>query len=452
MGKYQKLICLRGDVTMININYNDKLYATKNNRIVIYEGEIDGSKCYIVKHEAQCHIEIIDYDESIITAIINKSKKENSLSITTHRGINSFKFQESEFGKSISLRKFVYATIHGLEPEDTHSMRIEIIDNTLKGDNIIDLRSNNLKHSGADSMEGLEVLCRPEIASEKYLLVERDNTISIQEYSESLLSIFKNHSLCTLSGQSTSNRQLIKFKTSKYITTHLTKFIMIFNQYFIPSSENESDSITEFARDYPELVSETGDLHCAHINARTWNNCINNTMFMTRQDNQDMSDLIKCFTGNYDAFAISYQIPDGSYIILVKITSAFGEKFYICDTPNSYADLQKSYLGKAPALRNTRLNIIDTEKNAGTTIDTPKEAFIKYGKQPEPINRDAFIEAFWSWCDQRDSLIALYSETPDVFQKWNPMIVEHGIRADAFLKNISSGFLPKGILASLKIN
>lgn len=406
---------------MSNLVLKETISQSRNN-IRLYNADYDDVPCYCISHQLTGYKAIFSHDDSVLDAVIQRLSRSAIAYDRKNTGAGSvFKFRRTEADRSISLRLYLYAQYHNLSLDNVTGHKIEMRNFESLPDNISDFRKENLYDAGGQRPENINVLERPDHPDEKYIVISCEGRIEIQDYSDDLFELLQTKSLCDVSKTGSSRlsaRVHYAHRKDGYKIFNLSRLVLLYYLYY-PEYRETSDSLKHFVQSLVRLTDTIE--HCGHVNACNWNNCTANLLPMSSQANMAMSNHIRHICGQYRMFAIGIQEHEDNYI-LVAFTNRGAVKYFKC-TVDEYADLQRKVLGKDDITKGVIMNYIFTceDKVLPAGIDTPEQAYAKYKNQSREIdtsNGAELLSSFWEWCDDRDRLLNLYVEQPDMFKRW----------------------------------
>lgn len=399
------------------------IFTTEKGAIQIYDTWYDGEHCYCIEHIPTGHKEIVDYNADVINAIIRKVKRTKSLTVDKKRNGYMLKFNKRGREGNISLRNYVFSKYYNMPLDILKRAKIVLFDNNAYEHNILDLRSSNLYDAGGYRCEGIEIIRRPNIHDEKYIVVTtKDENVSIQEYSKDLFDILTTGNMCgRIQTNKRNGRHCITIhyanKKEGYAICNLARFVLMYYKYFGKYKRQKGSKI-RFVHAFPTLSVLFGENNdCGHINSRQWNNSRNNVAIMDKKVNQEMRDYATQFIREYSIFPIT--IHEENDIVLVEM-EAFGKRhYYRCNNMEEYADLQRVMIGKSKLTENLRISKICKDEQKAYEIDTPSQAYKKKGAKDKIITKEDILEEFWKWCNKRDELLDIYKNHPEIFKDWS---------------------------------
>lgn len=401
------------------LDLSKQIHVTKNGTNAFYEARYLDQPCYAIKHVPTGHIELIDYDLSILKSIINRVNRSKALACDKKKKGYILKFYSTDRERSISLRSFVYARYKGLSLESVRKKNICIDDDSTVKDSILDLRSCNLYDAGEirphTASRHIDIIKRPETDTE-YIAITFSNRangrIEYTEYSPELYEMLARPVCCNVQYNHHRDRAVVRvhYANNKkgYVIDNLSKFILIYNLHF-GQYKNMRGGVKRFINDYYKLSRKYKDHDAAHINSCKWNNCIGNLMFMEKtkesKPNLEMSDFIKWFLSPYN---VSTAINDKNEI-LVEYLYTYRFK---CKTPRDYADWQKVFLGKELT---GKLQVITFASEDEEYQALTPSGMIEAGIANKDSVRNNEPNLF-AWLNNRDRLLSM---DDDSFTTWD---------------------------------
>ncbi len=393
----------------------------KKNRFSLYEASYEGSDCYCLSNDSTGHKVLFDRDEEIKSSVIRRIKQYGITEDSRSSGARfNFKFSGGRKRKGVSLRVFLFARYCNKEIRNISNHKIETRDKSSYADGIIDMRSNNLYNAGTEP-KNYEIVSRPGNPDEKYIIVAEEGNIEIYDYTEQLFYLLDHSSYCSAKKTLGDKKRIsvvvhYDIGKTKYKIINLSRFVLLYYQNFQRYAGTRGAS-KRFIKAFPKLNDQARNEHCAHVNADLRNGTSNNIMFMPSNCNVSMRDLIHRFIGFYGANAIVIQ-ENGKETILVEMMFGKQKKYYRCETPEDYCDLQKMAY-----YQSSKSNLGGCYR-ARTPFETfligkPSQTYKEHKDDTkEQLSRDETLDQFWKWCDKRDELISLYYEKPEVFETW----------------------------------
>lgn len=406
---------------MNNLVLNATISQSRSN-ICLYSATYDGMPCYCITHPQTGHKAIFSYDDSVLEAVTQRLSLSGIVCDKKKHGAGYvLKFRETTADRSISLRLYLYAQYHNLSLDDVRGHKIEMRSLESLPDDISDLRKENLYDAGGQIPENIDVVARPDHPDEKYIVISNGGLIGIQDYSDDLCELLQTKSLCDVRKTGSSRlsvRVHYAHRKDGYKIFNLSRLVLLYYLYY-SEYRGKSDGLKHFVHSLDSLTDTIED--CGHVNACNWNNCTANLLPMSKQDNMDMSNHIRHVCGQYRMFAIGIQEQGDNYI-LIEFTNRGSVEYFKC-TAHEYADFQRKLLGKDDITKGVRMNhiLISESKILQVGIDTPEQAYAKCKNQLRKIdtsNKAEVLNSFWKWCDDRDRLLNLYTEQPEMFERW----------------------------------
>ena len=399
------------------------VFSTEGGTNIIYDGTYNGKPCYCIVHTGTGHMEIIDRDENILKQVLSKISRCKAVVCDKKRTGYILKFHKTKRERSISLRLYVYAKYHGLALDKVRHHKIMLVDDSLCGENISDLRKENLYDAGGfrpvKNNNALEIIERPEHTGERYIIVKtyspKMDKIEAYEYDEPLYRILASSRYCTVAHNKGTGRQSVVVHygrtKSNYIIMNLSRFVALYRTYF-DRYRNRPGAISRFIKDIPLLNEKHGEFDAGHIDANLWNGTSLNLIWMRKDTNNKMNDLIRSFVGEYDAFAACNDAGE----ILVEFSNG-GEPFrFRCPSAEHYLDLQKVFAGRCRLTDKVKIHhVTDTHVDA---IPTPKDSLKYHGKRKDPTF-ESVISKLWQYLDRRDSMLTAYRDNSGAFSPWS---------------------------------
>lgn len=422
-----------------DLEIKKQIYQTKKGAYTIHEAMFRGEPCYCICHTDRTgsYTILFDHNEKIMDLIAKKSDRTGITCEKKHSGTGFvFKFHRTGREKGISIRLYLWAKYNDLLLEEVRQSNIQLRDTSLSMEGILDMRRCNLYDAGGIRTDGFDIITRYG-TEERYILMQIGDRLDIQDYSPELYELLTNRSLCN--GYTSSNRGRISafvqyaHKRDGAVRKNLSRIVLIYNEFF-GSYKNMSGAIKRFVHDIPALDEKLGKgIVCGHINAKSYINCAENIMLMGDTTNSEMSTYAQRFSGNYAMRPFAWR-SEGDTKILVEWDTGNSLDYFVCDTPEEYADLQKCMAGKCSLTENVKITYTSGETTY--KVATPRETMIsQHEKNKQPENRAAFLREFWTWCDSRDRVFDLYSNDPKRFHKWSECT--KGITLDALPEILS---------------
>lgn len=437
-----------------NIIYHQKVFTSEHGTNEIYEANFHGEPCYAIVHMPTGHTELIDHNESIVKAVVNRINRSASMVCNKNANRSFLKFKSSKTERSITLRNYVYARYRGLRLGQVRGKNICTYDDSAVKDNILDLRSCNLFDAGEirshTRARDITIESRPE-SEEKYIAItfpNRENRkIEYTDYSPQLYEMLARPAYCEIGYSSSSDRATITVhyanRRDGYISDTLARFILIYKLEF-DKYKNMSGGVKRFIHDYKKLSREKykGKV-AAHINACKWNNCFNNLLFMDvaegNNPNREMSDYIKYFSSPYGANAITNDMGE----ILIEFTGIGvlhnGEpstSYYKCAIPEDYADWQKVFLGKELTGKLQQIRYA-TEDGIMEQLTPCGMYNSKITDRETAKNNELDL---WTWADCRDKLLSMGDSAFVPYKKRKDKTIDNTVNAIiAYLHGVTGG-------------
>ena len=403
-----------------NLELKEKIFESDGGTNVIHNAIYYGVPCYAVVHVPTEHTEIIDHDESIVKAIINRIKRSSALVCDKKATGYILKFHPTKTERRITLRHYVYAKYNKIQLNNMRGKNIFLDDNSAVKDNILDLRSINIYDAGAirehTSSRDISIIER-QGSGEKYIAISFPNRengkIECNEYIPQLYEMLARPSYCEIGYNKEGDRAtvVVHYTNNRkgYVEDNLSRFISIYKLEF-DKYIKMSGGVKRFIHNYYRLSREKyKGKEAAHINACKWNNCFNNLLFMDATDgknpNLEMSDYIKWFSSPYEV----YTAVNNNGEILIEIGADLLkngepiERYYKCPTPEDYADWQKVLLGKTLT---GKLQVATYATKDGVQQELTPCGMIKAGE----IDRETVKNNepdLWRWLEHRDSLLSM---------------------------------------------
>ena len=369
---------------------------------------------------------MISHEEEIIKAVIQKMNKAPLVCTKSH-GKDFLKFGNTKNkSRSLSLRRFVFAKYNGYSLAQVRRFRIRLHDESLfLQDNILDIRRENLFNEGDTNTAGIEIIERPDHPNEKYLAIQKEAQLSIQEYNPELYEFLTNRSICNIQ-PSRIKRLIVKIHVAKrrggYVWMNLAKLTLIYRTF-----RTEYKSLDTFKRRIRILSKKRcSGLHAAHVNSLKWNDCKNNLMFMNSTVNLKLRDDIRNISGRYECTPICYE-ESGKIIILAKWIVEGKERYLKFNDASAFLDFQQFVFGDMNTFR-----VMEFPDNETRILPLPKEQKINGREGSERFSdREQLLSEFWEWCLERDSIIKQYVDQPHTFYSWSESKTK-----DSFFKKI----------------
>lgn len=381
----------------------EKVYTNRSGKIQIHNAIISGEPCYCVLHAPSGHKEIIDYNKRLLNTLV-KRLDTSTMSLEAKKQGYLLKFQGGG-RKGISLKVFVYEKYHKLKTGSMSKRRIELKDDSLRSENILDIRSCNLYASGDErpknAQREITIIERPSNPAEKYIAIKvSKERCEYVEYEPELYEMLSATKYCAIGYTGARACVAVHYgKTASGVKiVNLARFIQIYNQAFNRYRKRHG-AVKLFIKNFAKLNDEIGfDYDVAHINSCSWINCRENIMVMTTDTNGKMNDLVKSFSGGYTM----YTALDGQNFILVELCMPDGtSRYFQCKTPEVYCRWQELLL-RSPLTRNLQDQYCITEEGIEGTF-TPR------GAKESPKRKNNTLD-FWTWCDHRDKLLSIPRE------------------------------------------
>lgn len=406
-------------VKNIDVNISTLIFKSKNGINTIYEATCAGEPCYAVEHVPTGHIELIDHDEKLLKSVIGKIGRTGTLICEykqSGRGLLKFRLHGRE--RRITLRRYVFAKYSGLDLGKVRNKKIEIISDSLDADNILDIRSCNLCEAGAcrpkTKRRTIEIVCNPNNTDDKYIAIRihnrGDNKVEYVQYSPELYEMLSRPTYCGIGYNKHNERAtvVVHYGNDKngYNYSNLARFICIYKEYF-PKYKGRTGAVKRFIHDYDMLSGLYGEKYdAAHINSCKWNNCFENIMIMDTEINTSMSNVIKCFSGNYSI----YTALNKSGEILIEygtIDLLHGgrlvTRLYKCRTPEDFLDWQRVMLGKELT---QKLQVATMATKSGIRQELTPCGMIKTGSSDRETAKNNEPD-LWVWAEHRDKLLSM---------------------------------------------
>lgn len=413
---------------MSNLEIKREVYRTDNGTNAIYDATYLDQPCFAIQHVPTGHIEIIDHNEKIIKAVIDRIVRSKALACDKKEKGYFLKFCGKNRERPITLRYFVYAKYMGVSLGRVRGKNICTVDDSAVKDNVLDLRSCNLYDAGAlrphTKHRDIRIIERPG-THEKYIAIsfsDRENRkIEYTEYSPELYEMLARPTYCNLRYNAHKDRATVSVhyshKKDGYILDNLSRFILIYRTHF-ERYKKMSGAVKRFIHEYKMLSDKYCDMHGAHINSCKWNNCISNLMFMDAGLNQGMHNWIKLFSEPYRVFTSVNK--DGE--ILIELSSGMNvTKYYLCESPEDYLDWQRVFLGKA-LTEKLQLAICSTPDGMRQML-TPC-GMLAAGEVNREITEKNEPD-IWTWLEHRDILLSMSREHFTVWKKKDGQLVIH---------------------------
>lgn len=391
-----------------------------------------GEPCYLIEHIPTGYMALFDYETRLLSGIKSKITRCGGLVCDKKQtGRNILKFHKEGNEKSISLRLWLFAKYKQIDLKDVRGCKIMLKDDDLLEYKIIDMRSCNLFDAGGERTDrrGYAMVYNdPDNADRKciaatYLSGDKEY-IETYEYSPELLTMLNTSRYCSIDICDRNKRLnvIVHYKPSAdgYKVMNLSKFVLLYYKYF-DRYRRQRGAIKRFIHDIVELRDKHAKDEAAHVYALRWLGYSGNLMWMKRETNQAMSNIIDRFSGDYSAFSTTTEAGE----ILVSFLSHGKQMLYKCKTPEDYLDLQEVLVGRG-ITRNLKTNM--HYQDHMVIVPTPRDIAENAVKTEQPFEIEKILAAHWEHCNKRDQLQALYATMPKAFQMWMP--AAKGIQCD----------------------
>ena len=335
----------------------------------------EGKECYCIEHVPTGYKAIFDHEEFVLNSV---KERIHASSIVYNNG---FRFKRKGDVPGVSLPIFLYAVYNGLCTDDLLHANLFI----RKTGEYTDLRKDVLRRKGGINTEGIDLI---ELEGKRYIIIDRDDIVTILDYKEPLYQILIDRRFCGIVSANKRHRVMIYDGSGKGsgVAFHVARLVLLYNSFF-----ERYESVADF---WANILQLSSSMKCeaSHIMADTWNCCDNNLMWMSKETNRDMYQYSNYFVGNYALFAVRYE-----EIILAEIQFASGySSRFVCESPEEYKNMQRELLGKDIKMEGgEQVMSLLANKAAftadGRIIEMPESARKRVNHIPEEITKEYVI-------------------------------------------------------------
>ncbi len=410
-----------------NLEIQNTLLQSEKGIYFLCTARYKGEPCLCLQRrkDGTAYSVLFDDDNRIRRSVISQMKKKRLVMEQKASGSRFvFKFNDSSGKGLISLRLFLWAKYNSIPPGKAKRMKIELYDKSAYPNNIMDMRSRNLYNAGGTFTDGIEIVTHPE-TDHKFILVQAEDRAEFFEYTPEMYQMLTTRSICTECRKGKDTGRLFTAvhysqKKTGYKMLNLSRFVLTYDEFFGRFKNYATGSITRFIHSLPSLIPNEG-IDCGHVNANSWNSCKENILMMEREKNIKMSSYARTIQGRYKMFPIVYD-DNGKKVFLIEWDIGDSPRLILCESIDDYINMQEFAIGKDPKVKNLRLQLRTADENDGLqiteTIPTPGEQVLPQTAKAPVLDRKEIIRAMLNWSCQKDSLIGLYQEHPNIFYHW----------------------------------
>lgn len=376
---------------MNTLEIKEELYSSQTGKTKIFDVIFAGDPCYCIEHLPTGHKELFNHDGRILKGILEKINSGTGLACAESR----YFFSENDEEGRLYLRRFLYMMYNGLAFDDIKNAKIALV--TPEFDDIHDLRSDNLIDLRGKRLDRCEIIDNPYSTNpvdiwERFILVNSHGVYSVLNYDDGLWELLTNGGLCSLPVKENGRQQITVKDDNAPHTFSLSRFVYLYHMYCNPTKE---DGIKEFLNGIKSF-SDDMDGDVGHINARVWNNSLDNLLLMSKEANNGMGNLAIKFTGACSMFPCVYRYG-GEPIILIDLQIGDKNLLFKCKSAEDYEFFQKVMLyyctHYAPKI----------EDNEAEDV------------QPFENTEENILDELYRWCDHRNYLFEMYQKHPEQF-------------------------------------
>lgn len=410
------------------------LYKSKMGAFCVYSAIYKGCPCYCIENAKTSEKVIFDGGKRIFQSVIKKMERQRLVRDCKKSGSGfMFKFNGNAGADGISLRSFLWGRYNRLPLPSLKRIKIELYDKSAYVDRIIDMRQCNLHDAGGIVTDGISIEV-DYFTGKEFIVLQDGERIEFLDYSPEIYRILTTRNLSNFQKSLGNGRLAVTVhfanKADGYAIKNLSRFVAVYNQNF-EKFKKQSGSIKRFIHNYPRL-DPGKKIEVGHINSCNWNNCAENLMLMSKEQNILMSDIARRLSGRYRIFPIIYR-NEGTVNILVEWAVGDASKYIVCKTVDDYIDMLLFSTKQTGMTQNLKLlsGNWDGEKMCTQDVSTPKDCESPRGDMPILDYRETVLDML-NWNAHKNAVVGLYEENPEYFWIWKK--AEKGIGSEDLLR------------------